>query len=189
MKNIVEKIAEVFRQRGDEIYAGEDVSQLQHATQCAKLARLDGASDELIVAALLHDVGHIVGKNALPADCRENLDDAHEDAGFEFLRDTFGDEVLSPIRLHVAAKRYLCTTDEEYLAKLSPVSLKSLADQGGIMNEQELEQFRKDPHFEAAVRLRRWDDQAKDPDEPDETIEDYLPIIQQVVDASAARIV
>jgi len=181
--NIVESIDRVFKQRGDEIYAGEDVSQLQHATQCAKLAKQNNAPDYLVVAALLHDVGHIAGHHGLPQEIDENLDDAHEDAGFEFLKDAFSERILAPIRLHVAAKRYLCATRPEYLEALSPVSRKSLADQGGPMSEQECEAFRANPHFEDAVRLRQWDDQAKDPNEPQESIEDYLPLIKQVFEA------
>ena len=186
---IIDQIKQIFDRRGNEIYAGEDVTQMQHATQCARLAKQDNAPDHLIVAALLHDVGHIAGESDLPSSCQENLDDAHEDAGYEYLRKAFGENVLAPVRLHVAAKRYLCTVDEEYRSKLSPVSLKSLADQGGIMNDEELQTFRAHPYFEEAVRLRHWDDQAKDPNLPDETIEEYLPFLQRVMETSAQNAV
>ena len=143
--DIIEKIVSTFERRGDEIYAGEDVTQLQHATQCARLAAMENAPDSLIVAALLHDIGHIIQDQDLPSSCRENLDDLHEEAGHAFLKQHFGDAVLSPVRLHVAAKRYLCTVDNEYVNQLSPVSLKSLADQGGLMSPDELKQFESDP--------------------------------------------
>ncbi len=166
MSQPIERILEVFAARGDETYADEDVTQKEHALQCAVLAMEAGESDELIVAALLHDIGHILGEQDLPADCSKDLDDAHEDRGYEFLKAHFTESVSEPVRLHVAAKRYLVTVDPEYRDKLSPTSLKSFEDQGGEMNTDEVRAFESNPHFQAAVRLRKWDDQAKQTDFP-----------------------
>ncbi len=181
MINVIDRIFATFAARGSDKYADEDVTQQQHALQCGDLARNENANDRLVVAALLHDIGHIIGDNDLPADCTVNLDDHHENVGFEFLRRAFGEEVAVPVQLHVAAKRFLCTTDPKYQSRLSPSSLKSFLDQGGKMNQQELEQFRSHPYFESALRLRRWDDQAKDPNRNDIQIEEFRPYLEAVI--------
>ncbi len=180
MQTVIETIVSTFERRGDEKYADEGVTQLQHAMQCAGLARDADASATLIVAALLHDIGHIIGGEDLPPDCRVNLDDQHETVGFDFLNQHFGPEVAEPVGLHVAAKRFLCTTEPSYQQALSPTSLKSFYDQGGPMNEQELAQFRDHPFFEPAIQLRRWDDLAKFSGKDDLTLNEFLPELKLV---------
>lgn len=180
MDTIINKIISVFADRGNEIYADEEVTQLQHALQCAELAQKNNESDSLIVAALLHDIGHIISPLDLPPDCNQDLDDDHESVGYEFLYARFGDEVAEPVRLHVAAKRYLCTTDPLYKDKLSPTSFKSYLDQGGEMSDDELREFESSDFFESAVRLRRWDDTAKDPENIELTIEQFIPHVRSV---------
>ena len=160
MSASVEQIVRLFEEKGDSEYGGEPVTQIQHALQCALLAEQDSASPSLITASLLHDVGHLL--HALPDDAPDQgIDDAHEDLGYRYLTQLFGDAVSEPVRLHVPAKRYLCTTDESYYDKLSEPSVVSLGLQGGKMSQEELDQFEANPHYREAVRLRRWDDEAK----------------------------
>jgi phosphonate degradation associated HDIG domain protein len=156
----VSDVIALFEQHGDSQYGGEAVTQLEHALQCAALAAEEQAPDSLVAAALLHDVGHLL--HDLPDDAPDRgIDDVHEAAGRKWLRSLFPREVTQPVALHVAAKRYLCAVDPDYLAQLSAPSVQSLALQGGAMSAEEVERFRDDPFSEAAVRLRRWDDKAK----------------------------
>jgi [1-hydroxy-2-(trimethylamino)ethyl]phosphonate dioxygenase len=159
---IVDEIMDLFARRGAAAYHGEAVSQTEHALQAADLAARQGATDSLIVAALLHDVGHLLdGQDEDLAD--HGLDGRHEEAGCAWLAVHFGPRVTEPIRLHVAAKRYLCAVDPGYLAGLSPSSRLSLSLQGGPMEVKERADFEGNPSYHDAVRLRRWDDTAKVP--------------------------
>jgi phosphonate degradation associated HDIG domain protein len=133
----------------------ESVSALDHALQCAALATAHGAPGYLVVAALLHDVGHLV------ADRQPGVDDRHEHVGARFLARWFGPAVTAPIALHVAAKRYLSGADQEYADALSAASMSSLDLQGGAMTAAEQRSFERRPQWDDALRLRRWDDQAK----------------------------
>ena len=159
---IVDEIMSLFAQRGAAAYFGEAVSQVEHALQAAALAEQDGAPNLLIAAALLHDIGHLLdGQNEDLAD--RGLDGRHEDAGYAWLGAHFGPRVIEPIRLHVAAKRYLCAIDPGYLAGLSPASRLSLSLQGGPMAHEERVDFERNPLCGDAIRLRHWDDTAKEP--------------------------
>jgi phosphonate degradation associated HDIG domain protein len=159
---IVDKILDLFARRGAAAYHGEAVSQTEHALQAAELAEREGAADNLVVAALLHDVGHLLdGQDEDLAD--RGLDGRHEEAGCAWLAAHFGPMVTEPIRLHVAAKRYLCAVDPGYLAGLSSSSRLSLSLQGGPMEAEECVNFESNPLYHDAVRLRRWDDTAKVP--------------------------
>jgi len=152
----------MFRDRGRDAYFGEPVSQAEHALQAAHLGEVAGASDSLIVAALLHDVGHLL--HNLGEDAAERgIDDRHERSGGSWLSKNFGPEVAEPVRLHVDAKRYLCAVEPSYLETLSPASKRSLELQGGPMDPEEIARFRANPHHRDAVQLRRWDDEAKIP--------------------------
>lgn len=173
----VQNIVRLFHDRGHSEYGGEAVTQLQHALQCAALAESEQASSSLISAALLHDVGHLV--HALPDDAPDQgVDDVHEELGQRYLRKIFGDDVTEPVRLHVAAKRYLCAVDAEYQQQLSQPSLLSLKLQGGPMSSAEVAEFRSSPWAEAAVRLRRWDDQAKISELPTPELEHFVSHLQ-----------
>jgi len=163
MSEILEKIENMLNENGSDLYGGEAVTQTQHALQCATLAEQENASNALITAALLHDIGHLLDpefENALS----KGEDLYHEDMGEAFLKDWFDEAVTQPVRLHVAAKRYLCTTDENYFSKLSPASVHSLNLQGGLMSELELAEFKMNKFCEEGLRLRIWDDMAKDPE-------------------------
>jgi phosphonate degradation associated HDIG domain protein len=161
--NVLKTIFEAFQNRGSARYGKEEVTQLQHAVQCGHLAMQAEADDRLVTAALLHDIGHILRGEPMHDDLGANLDDQHELIGCQFLEEHFGSEVADPVRLHVLAKRYLCTEDPSYQDRLSPTSLKSFLDQGGPMSQSEMDQFKHEEHFQAAIRLRHWDDAAKDP--------------------------
>ena len=144
------------RQRYD-----ESVEQLEHALQCAALAQEAGAADELVAAALLHDVGHLLTADRWAPDGRPDDDLAHETVGARYLRQWFGPSVTAPVALHVAAKRYLCGAEPAYTRRLSAGSVHSLGLQGGPMGPDERRRFEQLPGWEAAVQVRRWDDEAK----------------------------
>ena len=157
---VVDEIFDTFRERGAGAYLGEPVSIAEHSLQSAHEAERDGAHATLVAAALLHDFGHLI--HDLPEDSAEHgVDTAHEDVGHAFLARHFGAAVVEPIRLHVAAKRYLCAIDPSYVAQLSPASVLSLDLQGGPFDAGEIAQFEASPHASDAVRLRRYDDAAK----------------------------
>lgn len=158
--NAVDTILTMFAFAGKAAYFGEAVSQTEHALQSAHLAASAGADAELVVAALLHDIGHLL--SGLPEDVAQHgIDDTHEEAGARWLEQHFGSAVSAPVRLHVAAKRYLCAMDVTYIAGLSPASQLSLRLQGGPFTVDEARAFERQTHFAAAVALRRWDDGAK----------------------------
>jgi len=178
MKSVVDKIVAIYERRGNEKYADEEVTQLQHALHCAKLAMNEQAPAEMVVAAFLHDIGHILGHEALPGGVDEDLHDHHEETGYAFLSQYFPAVIADPVRLHVAAKRWLCTTDTTYADRLSPTSYKSFLDQGGPMSHEERIEFESHPNFAAVVRVRRWDDQGKNPHEVLPTMQELLPLIE-----------
>lgn len=177
---VVDEILRLFAERGDSAYGGEVVSQREHALQAAHFARKVGAGPALVVAALLHDVGHLL--HDLPDDAPDQgVDDRHEDLSAAWLIGRFGPEVSEPARLHVAAKRYLCAIEPGYFDALSEPSRISLALQGGPMSPDEVEAFRASPHSAAAVLLRRCDDSAKVPDLVVAEIEQHIPSLERVV--------
>lgn len=154
-------IEQLFAEHGDEQYSGEPVTQLEHALQAAYFAEREGADDALITAALLHDLGHLLHDLGDTPSLR-GVDDVHQYRALPFLRGLFGDEVLNAIKLHVDAKRFLCAIQPEYHARLSEDSKRSLLLQGGIFSDTAAAAFIRQPGAERAVRLRLWDDAAKD---------------------------
>jgi len=153
-------VIELMKRRGGDSYFGEPVSQLEHALQCASLAAQADSPQELVLAALLHDVVHLL--HDLPETAAdEGIDTRHEVAGYEWILARFGPAAAEPVRDHVAAKRYLCRVEPEYFASLSPASVQSLELQGGPFTEVEAREFETLPYYREAVTLRRWDDQAK----------------------------
>lgn len=180
----VGEILDLFARRGGSQYGGEAVSQLQHALQCAALAERAQATPELIVAALLHDIGHLL--HELPDDAPDQgVDDHHENSGGSFLCDIFPNAVTVPIRLHVDAKRYLCAIDGCYRSQLSEPSQVSLELQGGPMTPEEVAEFELGPFARDAANLRRWDDAAKDPDCETPPISHFAEYLHKVaVDSS-----
>jgi [1-hydroxy-2-(trimethylamino)ethyl]phosphonate dioxygenase len=176
--NISRTIIRLFQEKGGSQYGGEAVTQGEHALQAALFAERANSSPELIAAALLHDVGHLL--HALPDDAPEQgIDDAHEALAARWLAKHFGPGVVEPVRLHVAAKRFLCVTDPEYFALLSPPSRLSLRLQGGPFTEAEAASFRSHPYHQDAVALRRWDDAAKVPELQTPPLEHFLTYVEQ----------
>lgn len=150
----LDMIADWFRLRADGKYGAEPVTQLEHALQCASLAQNDNASPELITAAFLHDIGHLVNDVV-------DIRFPHEKIAMNLLGNLFSEAVTQPIRLHVDAKRYLCATDPFYWSGLSEASKRSLVWQGSPFSANEAMAFIAQPYAEDAVRLRLWDDAAK----------------------------
>jgi len=174
--DIVDHIFAEFTQHGERLYMGEEVSQLKHALQAALLAEEAGAPDYLVVAALLHDYGHLL--HDLDEDCAEQgVDDHHDELAAEALAAYFPADVVEPIRLHVASKRYLCAVDPGYLDDLSPASRLSLALQGGPFTDAEVAAFEALPHAADALQVRHWDDRAKTPGLETLTLEHYRPTL------------
>lgn len=174
---LLTEIEGLFAANGRNTY-GEGVTMQEHGLQAAALAEHEGAPDALVVAALLHDIGHFL----------ELADDAfgyhkHDGAGGDWLADRFGPEVSEPVRLHVAAKRYLCAIEPSYLNVLSAASVHSLGKQGGPMSAAEVAEFARHPHVDAAVRLRRWDDGGKVDGLKVSTVADYRGRILKVAKA------
>ena len=162
--------------KADGQYGLHDITQRQHALQAAMFAQRDGQPAALIAAALLHDVGHLVHDlGESPAE--HGIDDKHEQVGHDFLVRWFGPEVTEPVRLHVAAKRFLCATEADYFGKLSKDSVLSLSLQGGPMSDAETAAFRAQAHWQAAVQLRRYDEMAKVKDLPTPPAAHFLPFV------------
>jgi phosphonate degradation associated HDIG domain protein len=173
----VAQIVRLYRTEGTERYGREAVSQEQHALQCALLAEQAAAPDTLVAACLLHDLGHLLHAQGTG---EAQDDDLHEYRGLPFLRGEFPDAVLEPVRLHVAAKRFLCAVDPEYRQGLSPASQRSLELQGGPLMDEEVHQFLATPYAMQAVSLRRWDDQAKSPTRATPGWEHFRRVLQRV---------
>lgn len=167
MSMTFDDIERLFAAKGDRIYAGEPVTQLQHALQSAQRAEQAGADEPLVVAALLHDLGHLVNDRG-DTPTLSGIDDRHQYVALPFLRGLFGAAVLQPICLHVEAKRYLCARGDgklngaAYWSSLSDDSKRSLELQGGIFTEGEADTFIAQPYAHDAIRLRQWDDAAKE---------------------------
>jgi len=163
----LQDISNLMNSSGKDWYGQEAVSQLEHALQCAHLAESANETPATIVAALLHDLGHILAKHhaSVFVDNQKppTRDDLHQYVALPFLRDVFDDAVLEPIKLHVEAKRYLCAVDPRYWDALSPASQHSLELQGGVFNVQQVKTFEDLPYASQATRLRRYDDLAKVP--------------------------
>ena len=157
---ILDRIDKLFAERGAAEYRGEAVTQLEHALQAATFAEREGLATEAITAAMLHDIGHLL--HGYGEDCAtQGIDDRHEELGVRFLSRGFGLAVTEPVRLHVAAKRYLTAARPGYLEQLSPASIQSLELQGGPMTPSEVREFEAHSYFSLAVKVRECDDCAK----------------------------
>jgi [1-hydroxy-2-(trimethylamino)ethyl]phosphonate dioxygenase len=172
-------ILAIYGARGSAAYFGERVSMTEHALQAAHFAHSERAPESLVVAALLHDIGHLLEQ--VPDDIEDWTHDAHhEESGARWLTRHFAAAVSEPVRLHVAAKRYLCAIDAAYFARLSPASVHTLKLQGGPMSANEMAQFEREPFWQEAVRVRRWDDQGKVAGLKTPTLSDYAALIERV---------
>ncbi|QNM98605.1 phosphonate degradation HD-domain oxygenase [Chitinimonas koreensis] len=171
---------------GRRLYGGEAVSQRAHALQAAHFARAAGLPDALVAACLLHDLGHLLSEQSDDA-LANGDDDLHQYRALPFLRGLFGEAVVEPIGLHVAAKRYLCRAEPGYRAALSPASQASLALQGGPMSEDEAAAFLARPHAAAAIALRRCDDAAKVAGLVVADLDAYLPLLERLAATTAGN--
>src|SRR5688572_23077973 len=176
MTDTVSEVFELFRQYGASAYLGEDVSQTEHALQTALQAEQGGAPPHLVAAALMHDIGHLLhGLGERIAD--EGVDGYHESVGARWLAERFPEEVCAPVRLHVAAKRYLCAVEPGYAAGLSEASRQSLRLQGGPLSQDQAARFILGRFGPDAVLVRRWDDKAKIPGLPTPTLDHFRPYL------------
>jgi [1-hydroxy-2-(trimethylamino)ethyl]phosphonate dioxygenase len=186
MSNTRATLIDIYEHKATGRYGLSDVNQLQHALQSATLAEKAGKPAAFVVAALLHDVGHMIhdlGEDPASA----GVDDSHEERAAGWLRQSFTAEVTEPIRLHVPAKRYLCAKEPSYMQVLSEDSVRSLALQGGPMAAAEVVEFERNTHFQDAVDLRRIDDLAKDPLAMTPPFVHFLPLIDAVLIAQSDR--
>jgi phosphonate degradation associated HDIG domain protein len=175
--NVVDRLMRLFADKGQGAYFGEAVTETEHALQTARRAAESGAGDEMIAAALLHDVGHLL--HGLPEDVADKgIDARHEEGGAAWLGRYFGPAVAGPVRLHVAAKRYLCAVDPAYPDGLSAASRLSLRLQGGPFSPDEARRFEQEPFWQAAVAVRRWDDAAKVPGLIVPGLDHYRPCLE-----------
>lgn len=180
-RNIVEFIGDIFRRCGDEEYLGEPVTMTQHMLQGGTLAQQKGLSEDVIVATLLHDIGHFTSEFGTFS-MTDTQDRFHEEAGAQLLDAFFPKLITDCVRHHVAAKRYLCATRPEYFDELSEASVHSLNLQGGPMTQEEVTAFEENPNLEDIVRVRYFDDAGKNPDMRTPNYDHFAPMVQRVVD-------
>lgn len=182
--SVAQEVLAIYGRRGASVYFGERVSMTEHGLQAAHFARVQGAPDTLVVAALLHDIGHLL--EAVPEAIEDWVSDAHHEViGARWLARRFPAAVFEPVRLHVPAKRYLCATDPDYLSELSAASIHTLQLQGGPMAADEVARFEREPWYKEAVRVRRWDDQGKVAGLKTATLAEYAAVIEAVSAAAA----
>ena len=179
MSKAYKEIENIFTSGVSEEYLGEDVKLVEHMLQCGDLAREAGAPDYLVVASLLHDIGHLLVDDA-PGAHDSGVDAHHDVVGAGWIEERFPSTVSEPVRLHVAAKRYLVTTNTDYLSKLSHASVQTLYMQGGPLTQEEVVDFISREGAEDAVRVRLWDDQAKIRDKKTSSLADFRAAIDAV---------
>lgn len=164
IQSALDELFGIYEKRGAENYIGEAISQIEHASQSAELAEKNGEDEEVILAAFFHDIGHLCGEG-------EEMNGygkvSHEKIGANYLRSLgFSEKVASLVESHVQAKRYLCAKKPEYYRKLSEASKKTLEFQGGVMTAEEVSSFEKDPLFQLSIKMRAWDEAAKEENKP-----------------------
>ncbi len=175
---IEEEIIRMYGQHGGEAYAGEKVTQLEHMVQTAELAKQQGVDEEVILAAFLHDIGHICvaaySENEMGGYGIKN----HEEVGADFLdQKGFSKKIIRLVQSHVDAKRYLTYRNPHYYEQLSEASKKTLEYQGGKMSAEEAAIFEKDPLFAVIIQMRKWDEQAKIEGLPNPELEYYSQLL------------
>ncbi|UWQ07932.1 (R)-1-hydroxy-2-trimethylaminoethylphosphonate oxygenase [Aliiroseovarius crassostreae] len=180
-ENIVEFIGGIFERRGGEEYLGEPVTMAEHMLQGATIAEQNGQSEEIIVGALLHDIGHFTSEFGTyhPDDTEDRH---HEDAGAKVLERFFPSVITDCVRYHVAAKRYLCATKPEYFKRLSPASAHTLELQGGPMSEEEVAEFAANPNLKEIIAVRYLDEAGKRDDMETPDYWHFAPMVQRMVD-------
>lgn len=179
--NIVAFLADIFERRGGEEYLGEPVTMAEHMLQGATIAERNGLPEEIVVGALLHDIGHFTSEfGTFTMDDTE--DRRHEEAGAEVLARFFPAVVTDCVRHHVAAKRYLCATKPDYFGRLSEASVHSLNLQGGPMSAEEVAQFERNPNLREIIQVRYLDEAGKRADMETPPFAHFAPMVQRIVD-------
>lgn len=181
-QTIVPFLADIFHRRGHEEYLGEPVTMAEHMLQGAYFAKRQKECDEIIVATLLHDIGHFTSEFGMFS-MNDTTDRWHEDAGAAILAPFFPVLITDCVRYHVSAKRYLCAIDSIYFEQLSAASKHSLQLQGGPMNAAQVAEFERNPNLDSIVKVRRFDDQGKVPNMKTPAFDHYQPTIQKIVDS------
>lgn len=183
---IVAFLGDIFERRGGEEYLGEPVTMAQHMLQGATLAEEAGLSEEIIVAALLHDIGHFTSEFGTYSP-EDTEDRHHEEAGEKVLAPFFAPVITDCVKYHVAAKRYLCATKPEYFARLSVASVHTLELQGGPMSAAEVAAFEANPNLEAIIQVRYLDEAGKRADMQTPDFAHFAPMVQRQVDVWSNR--
>ncbi|MFO2462013.1 HD domain-containing protein [Pseudomonas sp. 15FMM2] len=160
-EQVITEVFGLYERHGAADYIGEPVSQLEHMSQAAQLAMAEGCDDEVVLAAFFHDIGHLCGQGS------ENMGGygvvSHERLGADYLRRAgFSERLARLVEYHVQAKRYLTFRQPDYYARLSEASRRTLAYQGGVMSAEEAQAFERDPLCGVSLRMRHWDEQAKE---------------------------
>lgn len=180
-ETIVDFLGSIFERRGGEEYLGEPVTMGEHMLQGAAIAAHNGQSEEIIVATLLHDIGHFTSEFGTFT-MNDTEDRFHEEAGAEVLARFLPPVIVECVRHHVAAKRYLCATRPEYFARLSDASVHSLILQGGPMGADEVAVFEENPHLKAIIAVRYLDDAGKRPGMETPGFAHFAPMVQRMVE-------
>ncbi|HEY7887238.1 MAG TPA: HD domain-containing protein [Steroidobacteraceae bacterium] len=177
--SVIDEIFSLYATRGSAAYFGEAVSMTEHGLQAAHFAQLEGERETVVAAALLHDIGHLIA--TVPDDIADwHVDARHEAIGGRWLSEWFGADVAEPVRLHVRAKRYLCTVDPAYFSQLSAASVLTLKLQGGPMSADEVAGFEAEPGYRDAIVVRRCDDRGKQAGLTTRRLEDYSELLQSL---------
>ena len=183
---IVQFLQDIFERRGGEEYLGEPVTMAEHMLQGATIAEQTGMDEIIVVAALLHDVGHFTSEFGMFT-MDDTEDRLHEEAGAQVLSAFFPTLVTDCVRYHVAAKRYLCATKPEYFERLSEASVHSLNLQGGPMSDDEVTEFEKNPNLKQIIQVRYLDEAGKRADMVTPDFSHFAPMVQRVVDAHCTK--
>jgi phosphonate degradation associated HDIG domain protein len=178
---IVAFLGDIFERCGHEEYLGEPVTMAQHMLQGATLAEQQGLPEDIIVAALLHDIGHFTSEFGTFS-MEDTEDRFHEEAGAKVLAEFFPSVVTDCVRHHVAAKRYLCATRPNYYDRLSEASIHSLNLQGGPMNPEEVAAFEQNPNLQKIIQVRYLDEAGKHPTMQTPDYWHFAPMVQRIVD-------
>lgn len=179
---IVAFLAGIFERRGGEEYLGEPVTMAEHMLQGAYIAEQQGENEKIVVATLLHDIGHFTSEFGMFS-MNDTHDKHHEEAGAQVLDRFFPAIVTDCVRYHVAAKRYICATDPDYFAQLSEASVHSLKLQGGAMSADEVAEFEKHTNAREIVKVRHFDDAGKVAGMQTPGFAHYAPMVQRIVNA------